>query len=151
MKETNETSINIDSYCFKITIKSVCLICDITVGHIPRELSRLVFYFIHEGGSVTGTFASITLRQSPIPEGALTEIPIIMHFVHENKLILDKISTFFGKQVEKMTLEFKFETTEETEEEKKDNKIEVQCDSEDCVEKEKTQSSNKDIAVVIID
>ena len=107
MKETNETSIDIGSYCYKITIKSICLICDILVGHITRELSSLVFYFVHEGGSVTRTFASITARESPIPEGEL-EIPIIMYFIHENKLILEKINTYVEKRLEKMTLEFKF-------------------------------------------
>ena len=34
---------------------------------------------------------------------------------------------------------------------KKENEIEVQSDSEDCAETDETQSSNKDIAVVIID
>ena len=58
LKETNSMSIDTDPCCCKITIKRVGRIGDITVGHIPRELLRFVFYFIHEGGSVTGTFAT---------------------------------------------------------------------------------------------
>ena len=75
LKETNLTSIEIDPYCCKVTIKRIDRIGDVTVGHIPRELSRYVYFFLHEGGSVTGTVASINPRVSPIPEGGL-EIPI---------------------------------------------------------------------------
>ena len=39
-----------------------CRIRNITIGYIPRMLSKFIFYFIHEEGSVTGTLASITLR-----------------------------------------------------------------------------------------
>ena len=55
LKETSSMSIDTEPYCCKITIKRVDRISDITMGHIPREFSRFVFYFIHEGGSVTGT------------------------------------------------------------------------------------------------
>ena len=112
-----------DPYCCKITIKRVGRIGEVTVGHIPRELSRFVFYFIHEGGSVTGTVAGITPRPSPIPEGGL-EIPIIMHFVHESKVILRKMKTFVDDQVKKMTEIFRFESTEEAKEEEEDEAIE---------------------------
>ena len=50
------------------------------VCHIPRELSRFVFYFIHEGVSVTETLANITPILTSIAEGSL-EIQIPMHFV----------------------------------------------------------------------
>ena len=58
----------------------------VTVGHVPRELSRFISYFIQEGGSVTGTVANPKPKISPIPEGGL-EVPILMHFTHENKVI----------------------------------------------------------------
>ena len=101
LKETNMLSKEIDPYCCKITIRWVNRIGEITVGHIPRELSRFVFYFIHEGGSVSGTVASLTPRISPIPEGGL-EIPILMHFAHGNKNILVKMKSFVSAQVEKI-------------------------------------------------
>ena len=49
----------------------------ITVGHIPREISRDIFYFLQEGGSVTGSVADIYHPVSPIPEGVL-ESPILI-------------------------------------------------------------------------
>ena len=89
MKEINSMSIDIDPYCCRITLKRADRIGPITVGHIPRELSGFVFYFIHEGGSVIGTVANLTPRESPIPEGGI-EIPILMHFGHEDKNICRK-------------------------------------------------------------
>lgn len=41
-------------------IKRVNRIHNITLFYIPRELSRFTFYLKHEGGSNTGTAASIT-------------------------------------------------------------------------------------------
>ena len=59
-------------------------------------------------GSVKSTVASITPRPLHIPEGRL-EIPIMMHFVHQNKLILQKMKTFVDGQVNRMTEVFPFE------------------------------------------
>lgn len=100
-KETNEVSIGKDPYCCKITITRVDRIGPVTVGHIPRELARFVYFFLHEGGSVSGTVASLNPNVSPIPEGGL-EIPILMHFTHKNMVILDKMNSFVARQVEKM-------------------------------------------------
>ena len=86
--ERNQSiSIETDPYFCKITIKKVGRIGDITVGHIPTELSRVVFYFILEGEPVNETVANITPRPSPIPEAG-HEIPILMHSVHKNINIL---------------------------------------------------------------
>ena len=41
-----------------------------------------------------------------------------MHFVHQNKLILQKMKTFVDKQVKEVTEVFKFEGTEEAEKRK---------------------------------
>ena len=107
LKETSSISIDTNPYCCKIIIKRVDRIGDITLDHIPRELStldhiprelsRFVFYFIHEEGSVTETATDITPRTSPIPEGGL-EIPILIHFVHKNNAILNKMKTFVIKK-----------------------------------------------------
>ena len=97
LKETKSISIDIDPYCCKITIKRVDRIGDIAVGHIPRELSRFVFYFIHEKGSVTGTAPNITPRSSPIKEGGL-EIPILMPFVHKINAKFNRMKIFVIKK-----------------------------------------------------
>ena len=83
LKEVNSISIDIDPYCCRITMKRVDRIKPVAVGHVPRELSRFIFYFIQEGDLVTGTVASTMPTISPIPKGGL-EVPILMHFTHEN-------------------------------------------------------------------
>ena len=67
--KTNAISKAYDPYCCKITITRRHRTGAVTVGHIPRELSRFLYYFLLEGGSVTGTVASIQYRVLPIPEG----------------------------------------------------------------------------------
>ena len=39
------------------------------VDHMPREISRYVYYSLQEGGGVVGTVSSVNYRHSPIPEG----------------------------------------------------------------------------------
>ena len=109
LKEANNISIGIDPYCCRITIKRVDRIGLVTVVHVPRELSRFIFYFIQEGGSVSGRVASTTPRLSPIPEGRL-DVPILMHCTHENKAISSKIEILVRKQVEKIKKSFDVET-----------------------------------------
>ena len=111
LKEVNNGSVDIDPYCCRITIKRVDRIGPVTVDHVPRELSRFN-YFIQEGGSVAGTVASNTPRISPIPEVGL-EVPILMHFAHENKAISSKMEILVKKQVEKMKKSFDVETLAE--------------------------------------
>ena len=107
LKEFNNISIDIDPY-WPIT-KRADRIGPVTVGHAPRELFRFIFYFIQEGGSDTGAVAITTPRTSPIPEGGL-EVPILMHFTHENKAISSKMEILARKQVEKMNKTFDVET-----------------------------------------
>ena len=109
LKEVNNISIDIDPYCCRITIKRVDRIEPLTVGHAPRELSRFIFYFIQEGVLLTGTVASTTSRISPIPKGGL-EVPISMHFTHENKATSSKMEISVRKQFEKLKKIFDVET-----------------------------------------
>ena len=100
LKEVNNIFIDIDPYCCRITIKRVDRIGPVTVGPVPRELSRFIFYFIQQGGLVTGTVASTTPRILPITGGGL-EVPILMHITHENKAISSEMEILVRKQVEK--------------------------------------------------
>ena len=50
------------------------------VGHIPREFSRRVYYFIKTGGGFVNSSVILTkYRPSPIPSGGL-EIPLLLKF-----------------------------------------------------------------------
>ena len=112
LKEINNIPTDIDPYFCRITIKRVDRIGPVTVRHHPKELSRFIFYFIQEGGSVTGTVASTTRRISPIPEGWL-EVPILMHFTLENKAISSKMEMLLRNQVRKLKKTFDVETLAE--------------------------------------
>ena len=77
--ETNAESKMVDPYCCAVKIKNNLQIWT-TVGHIPREISRFVFYFIQdEGGNVEGTLLSTVYPPSPIPAGGL-EVPVKLIF-----------------------------------------------------------------------
>ena len=68
-KEKNIVSLQIDPYCCAITITGVGKIGPVTVGHIPREISRFVYFFLNEQGAISGTVVDNEPRISPIPEG----------------------------------------------------------------------------------
>ena len=108
LKETDPVSKGYDPYCCKITVVRIDRIGPVTVGHIPRELSRFVHYFLHEGGSITGIVVSTQHRVSPIPEGGL-EIPIQMTFSHRSKHITNKMKTLVDTQVAKMAETFRMD------------------------------------------
>ena len=57
----------------------------------------------------TGTVASTTSGIAPIPKGGL-EVPISIHFNHENKAISSKMEILVRKQVEKLKKIFDVET-----------------------------------------
>ena len=81
----------------KLKIVSLTSKCLITVGHIPREISRHLHFFIKtEDGKVIGHVKSLTYRPSPIPSGGL-EIPLQLTFTCDDKLTLDLMNGFCEK------------------------------------------------------
>ena len=82
----------------------------VTVGHIPREITRYVHYFLLKGGSVTGIVADVRHRLFPIPEGGL-EIPIDRTFSICSKAILEKMK-IVEAQITKMGEVLTFEDDE---------------------------------------
>ena len=76
--ETGEESKKIDPYCCAIKASVDQQVK--TVGHIPREISRHVYFFLkEENGSIDGSVKSIQYKPSPIPAGGL-EIPLTLTF-----------------------------------------------------------------------
>ena len=72
-------------------------ICTVTVGHVPREMSRHVWYAIQEGAEVSGTVKSLSPKLSPLKQGGL-EIMITMTV----KLKKSKAMEVFKTHVEKV-------------------------------------------------
>ena len=64
-----------------------------TVGHIPREISRYVYFFIKKGGVVTGKLNSLTYKPSPIPSGGL-EVPLLLRFRCDVKWTIETMKKF---------------------------------------------------------
>ena len=79
--ETREEALNIDQYSIAVQIFPQDRIAPVTVGHIPMELSRFVYYFMQRGGGLSGRILSTRYKRSAIPEGGL-EIPISLKFQH---------------------------------------------------------------------
>ena len=97
-KEKNIVSLQIDPYCCAITITRVDKIGPVTVGHIPREISRFVYFFLHEQGAISGTVVDTEPRISPIPEGDL-EIKLLLNFTHPVERILNRMKELVVKQL----------------------------------------------------
>ena len=94
-------------YCCRITITRADKIGPVTAGHIPREISRFVYFFLHEGGAVSGTVVDTIPCVSPIPEGGL-EIKLLLYFTHPVERILEKIKYLTNKQLARLEETFNF-------------------------------------------
>ena len=67
-----------------------------TVVHIPREISRHVYFFLKdEYGHIDGTVKSIDNRPSPIPAGGL-EIPLTLNFKCPRHITHTKLKEFMS-------------------------------------------------------
>ena len=84
--ETNTTSLSTNPYMSAIKTKNPYFNDWKTVGHIPREISRYVYFFIkEENGNVSGTLKSLKYKPpSPIPSGGL-EVPLLLKFSAKDK------------------------------------------------------------------
>ena len=92
--ENNLTSKQIDPYCCAVKISSGGSL--VTVEHVPREISRFVYFFIRdEGGNVEGTLLSTRYCPSPIPAGGL-EVPLKLNFSCQKFVTFEKMKTFIA-------------------------------------------------------
>ena len=86
--ETNQDSTGKDPCGCPIKIN------ELVVGHIPREISRHVYFFIRsENGVVKGHALSTTYRPSTIPPGGL-EIPLLPTFSCSRFVTFQKMKEF---------------------------------------------------------
>ena len=92
--ETKKSSLEVDPYACAIKIKNRFFDSLITVGHMPREISRHVHFFIKaEGGKVIGRIKSLTYRPSFIPSRGL-EILLQLTYTCDDKLTPDLMNAF---------------------------------------------------------
>ena len=97
--ETN-TTLSTDPYACAIKTKNPYFNDWKTVGHIPREISRYVYFFIkEENGNVSGTLKSLKYKPSPIPSGGL-EVPLLLKFSAKDKWVVDTMEEFEIQETE---------------------------------------------------
>ena len=92
-RETNKLSKSIDPYACAIKIKHQFIDTWLTVGHIPREISCLCYFFVEKGGNITEHFISTTDKVSPIPAGGL-EVPLLLTFSVKSERITKLMKRF---------------------------------------------------------
>ena len=59
-------------------------------GHMPRELSRFIWYAIERGARITATLVSTQAKDSPLVQGGL-EIPVIVKVEWENEINFQRL------------------------------------------------------------
>jgi len=92
--ETNPNSIACDPYSCVVRVKHDYSIGWKTVGHVPREISMYIYFFVkQEEGTATGVKKSVNYKPSPIPSGGL-EVPLLLTFSCPQKLFRDKMKEF---------------------------------------------------------
>ena len=77
--ETDERYKKIDPYC--CSVKAIVSLSQQmkTMGHIPKEISRYLYFSLKEGNGATNkTVHSAVYRPSPNPAGGI-EIPVILN------------------------------------------------------------------------
>ena len=60
------------------------------VGHMPRELSRFIWYAIERGARITATLVSTQTKDSPLVQGGL-EIRVIVKVEWEHETNLQRL------------------------------------------------------------
>ena len=92
--ETNKLSKNVDPYTCAIRAKNQFFTSQKTVGHIPREISRHVYYFVKtEFGFVNGSVIPTKYRPLPVPSDEL-EISLLLKFLCPEQKTFKKTKNF---------------------------------------------------------
>ena len=100
-KEKSCQLLQIDPYCYAISITCAHEMRSVTVGPITCEIFRFAHYFLHERSTISGTSVDTTPRICPIPERGL-EIELVLQFTHPVKHILKKGEELAEKQLCRM-------------------------------------------------
>ena len=94
--ETNRLWKKVDPYTCATRTKNQFFNSRKAVGHIPREVSRHVYYFIKtEGIFVNGSVISTKYLPSLIPSGGL-EVPLLLKFSCPEQKTFEKMKKFVG-------------------------------------------------------
>lgn len=74
---------------YAIAVKTEMNNIPFTVGHLPREISRVINKFISHGGTIQVKLASVRRRRSKICQGGL-EVPISVTAKHDKAQFIER-------------------------------------------------------------
>ena len=108
------------------------------MGYIPREVSRHCYFFLKEGGNITGHLICTNYKVSPIPAGGL-EVPLLLTFSVKSEIIFELMKSFVNDLYE---YDYTGEQTKNNEEESSDDE---EIDIQITVEENATNEYNKNV------
>ena len=92
--KTSGSSIAIDPHSCAVKAKEKYFDAWKTAGHVPREISRYIYFFIKkEKRKITGNVKSLNCNPSPIPSGGL-KITLQLTFSCPVEWVRDKMKDF---------------------------------------------------------
>ena len=62
----------------------------VTVGHIPRRISRICWFFLQQGGSMLCEVSGGRQYSTDLPQGGL-EMPCYIHFWHSKRKFIERL------------------------------------------------------------
>ena len=169
--ETSKSSTDIDPYACAVKAKHSYFNGWKTVGHVPRELSRYIYFFIkEEQGTVDGVLNSLNYKPSPIPAGGL-EVPLLLRFSCPNPETIEKLKGFIedfytydytgiiheeassDDELSDFELDIEDDETEITQEERSIEKetMEEESTEKETMEEESTEKETNENDVIILD
>ena len=97
-KESSKTALEHDRYSIAWKKKKKSKITADAVGHVPKEISRAVFFFRSRGGKVVGRLLDENCYPSPIPKGGL-EILLMVQFkiADKKRKYMERLKEIFTK------------------------------------------------------
>ena len=84
-KESSKTALEHDPYSIAWKKKNKSKITADVVGHVPKEISRVLFFFKSRGGKVVGRVLDKKCYPSPIPKGGLEVLLMVQFKIADEK------------------------------------------------------------------
>ena len=84
-KETEPVALRFDPFSIAFTGKSIEYLTPLTVGHIPLEISRFVYFFLERRGKMEAKVQRTKCEESSIPKGSLEIVTQVTFKIEEEK------------------------------------------------------------------
>ena len=84
-KEIDLAALRFDPFSIAFKRKSIEYLTPLTVGHIPLEISRFVYFFLERGGKKEAKVYRTKCEESPIPKGGLEIVTQVTFKIEEEK------------------------------------------------------------------